>query len=698
MNFLDTANLFIPGYPLLSEAVRKQFEDSNAGFKFVGAIKETQEAIVAFRSSVSWWQLIFIGVEGELEKQKEKFKSDKVQLIAQIETSEEYKTVIAEIIRTLLPEICPDYEFLNPEDQFLLAKAPFSQALYALINCDQQIAQISEEFGVKDDWYRMQHLEDHRQELEELYQKKDMIIKDWQEQFANRDELSTLKVRIAEEKKKERDKEIKIRLVELADETQKLAEFFPLLKTDPLTLAEFQKQYFDALQNENADLLNVEENELAIFIFHHLQQATKSHFEYVELHSFNLKQAKLFAQRILIAFHQKKDLESDTWFAEYQKQLTQKLHAKLLLINNRESLPETPEKQELLGSLSSLFGLDKTVERTKEFLNKLADAHAFIQATGFSTQNESSFLAILDIYNYGRAADQITETKAILASLFRPFYPLYEEYRDIALYEKNVYLKIIRTVMPMLVVAGFVTLVAALLAPLLIPELAFSVVLIPTLFLGLAFATKYVTLKNDLYKLLRENYYGGVFEIPEFQTNIRMFTIFKNEGTALAVRNFYIQEIQRCDEIDAAYQAGAQEGTLSEEEIKLKKANLLKRHTLCLEWYDIHSNVALGCEKVPQLVIARLEEVKGREYTALREALQANFPELQKAVAKMVRELKTTFAQKESPVESIAPPRAAISGGINGNHSPRLFKPSKLLAHKLQAEKLDAIAATIRVC
>ncbi|WED43568.1 hypothetical protein [Legionella cardiaca] len=698
MNFLDVANRFIPGYQLLSDEIREKFQNSLVGKQFVDVVKNTQKSLNAFQNSVSFWRYIFIGIDEEKKRLKQEFDNEKERIISQISTSEEYKNLIIEIIRIHLPEAYSDFELLEENEEYSLASASFSHALLEIIPINHQLQQEDDEFSLMDPWQKTRLLFEHNQRVDALYAKKSILINRWQTQLNTSEDMAPFREIIEQKRQQKREEEIQVKLRELKARTQQLARVFPWLHSDPSILMRLQTKYREVLNEGQVDFPTIEEQGLTYLVFYHLQKITEQQFDYVTFLDFNLAQAKRLAKKIMSAFKQENVLNIDKWFTKYQADFTKELYRTLLFINNKKREISNHPPQEFLGSLSSLFWQNKTVEKTKEFLNRLADAHAFIQATGFSTQNESSFLAILDLYNYGRAADQITESKTILSSLFKPFFPLYEEYRDIAFYEKNVYLKILRTTMPLLVIAAFVTLIAALLAPLAIPELAFTVVLIPTLFVGLALATKYVALKDHVYKALREAYYGGAFEIPEFQINLRMLTIFKNEVDALAVRNFYIEEIMRCDEIEASYRVREQEGILLQEEIADKKANLLKRHTLSLEWYDIHSNINLGYEQVPKLVLARLEEAGNREYNALKAALEEDFPHLQRAVQEMVQDLKSTFRERSVTTEQTNSQRQRIIESSQENYSPRLFKPHKSLTHKANTEKLDSLVAEIRAC
>lgn len=697
MKSLDIADLLIPGYTLLSDEVRADFEKSPSGELFVNTTAKITESLSDFQKSISWWHYLFSDIEGKGKLKRQEIASEKTQLLQRIEIEEDYKKLTTAIILQLLPEVFPDIVFLSQEEQKRLAQSQFSQALLLLVKLNRKIYKAHEQFYFTEAWHKITQLDLMKKKLDTLNQKKAALIQQWQEQFECLDEVKLLRESIASEKEQQRLKAIANKLAIFEDRINALAQFFMWLNEDQNATAELTQQYLYFLHKDNVDFSPLEENALTILIFNHLQQATNAPFDYVNLHYFNLEQARLLANTVLKSFNIGKNLQLQEWLTRYQGELEKKLQKDLLLINQKKWMSTTSSQEELLGSLSSLFWQSKTVEKTKEFLNKLADAHAFIQATGFSTQNESSFLAILDIYNYGRTAEQIAETRKIISSLLNPFLSLYREYRDIAFYEKNGYRKILRTVMPLLVVAAFVTLVAALLAPLAIPELAFTIILIPTLFLGMVLATKYVEIKDKVYKALREIYYGSPFQIPEFQVNARMVMAFSTEENAQVVRDFYIQELQVCDEIEAFYQASGENGVLRQGELENRKENLIRRHSLCLEWYDIHSNANLGYEKVPQLILNRLTETGGREYEALKLALQQEFPTLQKNINVVVKKL-TTSLNADSGTEHNPAMGTAERGSDAKNHSPLFFRPIKTLTHRNQAQKIDAIATMVKTC
>lgn len=344
----------------------------------------------------------------------------------------------------------------------------------------------------------------------------------------------------------------------------------------------------------------------------------------------------------------------------------------------------------LRHSLAYLFE-HSSIQEKKQFFDKMADAHGFIQAIGFSTQNENSVLAILDFYNYTRYAGDILEHKKIFFSLLQPFKSIYDEYKNIALYEKNVFSKIFRTVMPLIIIAAFMVLIGSLLAPWILPELVFFIVAIPALYLGIVLAAQYITVKNDVFYFFRTLYYGGAYKIPEFQANERMLKIFGDKELVDEIKEFYIKELKQCDAKEQFYKKNLSFGLLSHEEIKDRKNNLQRRHTLCMEWYDIHSNTELGFDKVKQLIAPRIYEMAHNEYSNLETSL-INY--LNQFCLELFKELEEIFRVNPS-----------LDSTIEASHlDKKLIDPSNSLTEikaqysffaLTQTSKLDRLSTAV---
>jgi len=266
----------------------------------------------------------------------------------------------------------------------------------------------------------------------------------------------------------------------------------------------------------------------------------------------------------------------------------------------------TSNKNEIDNSLAYAWkDLDKKNENSlTKWLNTMSDAHGFIQVMGWATQNENSpFAIIFDSYNYLRYKKDIAGARFILISLIAPFYPLFTEYQDIAGREKNTFLKVLRTVIPMLIVASFIIGVTALI-PLALPELAFFILAIPLLYLGLALASLYVKTKELIYRGYRHVMYEDDINLfPEFEANDDLKTIFKEDVSK--IREYYIQAIQACNTIEACYK---EKGLLEDDtEEEKRTANLERSHALLLEWFDLRDNKKLNKKNKRCIALKRLE-------------------------------------------------------------------------------------------
>ncbi len=133
----------------------------------------------------------------------------------------------------------------------------------------------------------------------------------------------------------------------------------------------------------------------------------------VNLDALNAAHARVFVENI----QQPEPFHINNWLTSYKQALLEKIKTQLGDTKPNALFPATTIKNTAIESYSYLFHMS-LIQDNKEsfarFFTKLGDAHAFIQATGFSTQNETSYLAWLDLYNYWRSADYIAENKFTL--------------------------------------------------------------------------------------------------------------------------------------------------------------------------------------------------------------------------------------------------------------------------------------------
>lgn len=288
---------------------------------------------------------------------------------------------------------------------------------------------------------------------------------------------------------------------------------------------------------------------------------------------------------------------------------------------------ETVNKNEIDTSLAYLWKAcnKKNDDSLSKFLQDMSDAHGLIQVTGWSTQNENSLFAFIDCYNYQRYKNDIAEARFILVSLITPFYPLFTEYQDIARREKNIFIKVLRTAIPMLIIAGFIITAAALM-PVALPELAFFILAIPLLYLGLALASLYVKTKELIYRGYRDMMYAGDINLfPEFLVNDDLKDVFGEQ--ACEIREYYIQALQACESIEAQYKS---KNLLEDDAEEAKRTeNLERNHALLLEWFDLRDNKKLNRKNKVLIALKRLEA----DEVSLYKSFELNIKALTQALA-----------------------------------------------------------------
>lgn len=598
-------NWFLPAFQILSEEIRNKFILTETGQK----LKQIQEGVDKQKSR-SWlkfyWNYEKITIEATAAVH---------EILVSNQEKEEVKQITIQIIRQVLLLTYEDYQFLDESDQLNLASKPFSESLKEIPLLNKKI-------------------KDNTKKQSMLIEKKETILKTWLQQF--NDDLSSEDYRRTIQRKKNL-----LLIEEMKERAQILENELPAFFEGEAS--QFLQKKYDEAFEELADNIQkralfskMEVDFLTVLIFKYLEKSFQSKIDYANLYQLNLKFSESLASEIINALDKNKTVSISRWLNGYKKSLFEQLLNGLTSINGKPYvLPALSLRDVAAGALSLVFRRlpsvlfsskskpkDSSMKQSiQNFLVEMSDAHGFIQAIGFSTQNESSFLAIFDIYNYGRLAKKIAEAKSIVSSLLKPLLPIYKEYREISLFEKNALFKIIKTVMPMLILASFMVLISVLLAPLVLPELVFIFILIPTLYLGLVLTAKYVEIKDKLYQAARSLFYGD--NIPEFQMNERLQEIFKN--SAQWVINYYLKEIKQCESIELSFAKKAKKGLLDEESIQERDANNLKKYALCLEWYDIHSNYEhVSTDTARTLVKNRIKEATEQEFQELRHELIEN--------------------------------------------------------------------------
>lgn len=310
-------------------------------------------------------------------------------------------------------------------------------------------------------------------------------------------------------------------------------------------------------------------------------------------------------------------------FSEFDKAITQ---------NKSSGIGER-----LSGLVSSILGSkNEKIKGLTEKSDELADAFTFFQATG-AVQMENPVVALLNLYNVQRYSGNVKEIKGILSSVGLILAPLRQEMRDISRM-RNPFAIFLKVIMPFAIAIGTAALVSIALNPLGLSGLAMSMVVILSLLPGFGLSSLYILGKNKVHAFLRNHYYGGYFETPEFQLNERMIKAFNND-LATKVREFYISEIKSFDaELLMLNKKG---NTLTSCEITRKNTVIAEKSKLMLEWYDIHSNPNVGIDKLNEIFIKRIQLT----YKDLRE------DSLEKSTTIFAKEIKERVAQQLPELE-----------------------------------------------
>lgn len=553
MSFSTRANQIIPGYALLTDEQRQAFEATEPGRVFAEQIHEHEN-----QSFFQW--LRFAALQSDALYQ-EKIYNIRRSLILM----PEYKQLLIDIKHAVLADVFSDFHWLNDDQKKQLASANCSRVLFP---------DVPRLMAALDDW----------NEDACITHQLDEIFSTFERQLATDPEMAEIRNQITREKN----------LIQEKAKHNAVKKLFHPYNPDtaPETEAFVAEEY----------------EQLTLLIATILQANTPSE---MALHAFNQEQAQGIADHILTSFENEFAFDINDLLREYaqslQRYVTKNLGAIPGEINPFQA--EHSTQQNVEGLLSFIYTHSVSTETQEAFfstIDQLADAHAFIQASGFATQNETSHLSWIDMYNYTRSRQYIADAKNDLFRFFNPFIPLIAEWRNINKYEKNVVLQIVRTLIPILIMAAVIILVATLLSPIAIPEAASILILIPTLYVGALIATGYVLTRDNLHKRFRQWYYGGEYAIPEYQVNARMKIGFTSPEQASQVRDFYILELDTCYKIETQYQT-KDPGTLSDTDMAIRKKNAERKDSLHLEWYDIHTNPRVGSNRIKEIALKRIQ-------------------------------------------------------------------------------------------
>lgn len=629
MPFLKRANLIVPGYAMLSDDKRARFEATAPGREFAANINAQLEAFEA-QSFIDW--VLFDLLQSEESHQEQLGRIRHAMLL-----TDDYENLINDINHATLERAYPDFQLLNDDKKNQLSRADCSRILFP--DVPRLLTSFSEKFALEQDKF--------------IHHQVTQVIREFEREMASDPTLAVIQNHIAEEKYR------------IQAQAKKNA------------VNKFYHRYIPNPAQESVVILAEEQEQLTAFIVAILNENTVNT---LDLHAFNRVTAQHLSTLIVEAWDNELDHHLDDVLQSYEQSLQAQVQHHLGTIHGERDTFQSHSLQQNAAELLSYIYTHSLSEENKNLffstLDKIADAHAFIQATGFATQNENSNLSWLDIYNYSRSKEYIAESKKDMYRFFHPFMPIFAEYRDISQHEQNVVRQIIRTLMPLLIVAAVVVLVSTLLSSIIISETAFLFILLPTLYIAGVIATSYVLTKDNLYHSVRQLYYGGAYAIPEYQVNARMEAGFNSPERARQVREFYTDEIKRCYETEARYQH-MQPGTLTDMDQHDRKDNAQRKDLLLLEWYDIHSNTAVGCNRISDIILKRIQQdgLKACEQSAIAD------PEgIQAWTTDILNGIRTTIHRLHDNIDA---PMALPARN-------RFFTPP-CIEQQMKAEKLNAL-------
>lgn len=724
-DIFDHINLLIPGYKTLSPEQSDFFQNSIYGeelIELIGLYLKKIKFLKKLSSNTSFIESTSDWLWGtntlKLEELHKEFELKKRQFFEKIENTTEFQSIKFALCYNSLKEIFPDFLYLNEMEKIPLVEKHYSQTLlpalskinFSIEKYQEQKLQEQQEldsnlisfWNLGADSDRINEID---KQIDDLNEQKKLILSKWHEQFLQ--DESTQNIRDAIQQKKEQ-----IRIEKLMDHAQNISDFFPLLfykkSHESLSFIQEIKNVYLSENNKNLDLSNISSLEriqaleirfLSEALYHILNHYSQSELKPFKLESFNKKFAENIAKNMINSFYHKECFNIAECFQDYDSQLFNTIIPDLKQINGKVFQDRLHLTDQLKQSLSYIWEetwknkhVEGFKEKMKQSMDSYADAHAFIQATSFSSQNDNSLLSILDMYNYGRVHEKISEAKNIVWNILKLISPLYREYKDIALHEKSTFWKVVRILIPIIILVSCVVLMSVFLAKAIAAAAAAAAVCVLSVIIGIGLATLYTAVKNRIYHFLKEQYYGGPFAIPEFQVNQRMIIALGQE-TAADVRQFYTTELAECDRLEKHYEMKFKQGILTEEDILSRKDNTERRNMLSLEWYDIHSNYQLSIEKSRDIIKGRLQKDSKTLHTNLENALNMESPLLKEQLKTVSKNLKNWIVEKN--IAPLKPKEKQVFEAIEMNYQPSLFKKPKTLEYKQRLEQLDDLSCKI---
>jgi hypothetical protein len=163
-----------------------------------------------------------------------------------------------------------------------------------------------------------------------------------------------------------------------------------------------------------------------------------------------------------------------------------------------------------------------------------------------------------------------------------------------------------------------------------------------------------------------------------------MMCAFGDELQASRVRELYIEEIKKCDQEEIIYSVKHRDGLLTTKDITLRQETKVRRHQLCLEWYDIHSNKDLSYEETPFIAKNRFQETSDREYFSFEKMSELELKSIQQSIVEMTAQLKETFSRPNP-----------VNASIKNPHNIGLFKTPQCFVQKKHMVKIAELGTSL---
>lgn len=150
-----------------------------------------------------------------------------------------------------------------------------------------------------------------------------------------------------------------------------------------------------------------------------------------------------------------------------------------------------------------------------------------------------------------------------------------------------------RLAIPILIASGVIALGFGLISSLVAMPAVFELLMIiPLTYFGFFMASVYIEIRDYLYETSMNLLYWGEYNRPHFQVNQTLIDAF-GKSLAKEVRDYYIKEFQKCDQVIAQIKTHIHQKNAIETEQAdyLKMNSQARKHELLSEWFTL---IALG--------------------------------------------------------------------------------------------------------